>query len=77
MWLMNSKGLFTLENGVTILCAIFSETCLAMVENEALEVAEVGVEAMLHCAIFSATCLAMLLGTKNKKCAHTPLLKLP
>ena len=46
-------------------------------KNEALQVAEVGVEAMLHCAIFSATCLAMLLGTKNKKCAHTPLLKLP
>ena len=32
---------------------------------------------LLHCAIFSATCLAMLLGTKNKKCAHALLLKLP
>ena len=35
------------------------------------------VEALLHCAIkFAATCLAMLLGTKNKKCEHAPLLKL-
>ena len=56
--------------------AIFSAICLTMVENLALQVVEFGVEALLHCAIFSATCLAMLLGTKNKKCAHTPLLKL-
>ena len=46
--------------------AISSATCLAMVENVALQVAWVG-----------ATCLEMLLGTKNKKCAHAPLLKRP
>ena len=34
-------------------------------------------KALLPCAIFSATCLAMLLGMKNKKCPHAPLLKLP
>ena len=29
----------------------------------------------MHCAIFTAASLAMLLGTKNKKCVHVPLLK--
>ena len=53
-------------------CAIFSATCLAMVENVAFgKLPRFGVEALLHCAIiFSATCLAILAGMKNNGIAR-------